>query len=224
MDPDVILKAIQFNHRDGATHDAFNIRFNETKAVTPPEWRRGITFKAQQSPAAYSIKETRGNTLTIKARFSGTPNGTVLVRAVHAGPDARQTRGCNLIARLLSTSSTMQRVNVLGEVREREITFNATGETDLEDFELQNELISTAGVSASTTEWRWQFRATPSGRWRDFAITRHRIYTVLQIPNCPWQQNPSESEITQVPWAEALKSTHAIGPPEHMTLTKSRCY
>src|SRR5690349_6273410 len=135
MDPDVILKAIQFNHRDGATHDAFNIRFNEREPVILPEWRRKTTFTAQQSPAAYAIKERRGNTLTIKVRFSGTANSTVLVRAVPARPNARQTRGCNPFARLLPTSSTMQRVNVLGEIREREIRFDANGETDLEDFE-----------------------------------------------------------------------------------------
>jgi len=205
MDPDVILLAIQFNHRDGATHDAFNIRFNETVAVTPPEWRRKTTFTAQQSPAAYAIKETCGNTLIIKAQFYGTANSTVLVRAVQARPDARQTRGCNPIGLLLPTSSALQRINVLGEVREREIRFDANGETDLEDFELQNVLIWTVGVSVSTTEWRWQFRATGTDRWTDFAITRHRIYTVLQIPNCPWQQNPSEEEITQLPWAEALE-------------------
>jgi len=206
MDADVILKEIQFNHdRQRATHDAFNIRFNEANAVELPEWRRGITFTAQQSPAAYAIKETRGNTLTIKARFTGTANSTVLVRAVQARPDARQTRGCNPIVWLWPASSSKQRVNVLGEVREREITFDATGETDLEDFELQNVLIWTAGVSVSTTEWRWQFRATRTDRQTDFAITKHRIYTVLQIPNCPWQQNPSEAEITQLPWAEALE-------------------
>ena len=205
---DVILKAIQFNHNcTAATHDAFNIRFNETQVVGLPEWRRGVTFTPQQSPAAYAINETRGNTMTIKASFTRAANTRILIRAVQARPDRRKMGGCNLIARLWSAGPAFpaRRANVLGEVIEREITFDANGRADLEEFELKDVLIWNAGVSVSNTEWRWQFREQGTDRWTDFAITRHRIYIVLEIPNCPWQQNPSEEEITQLPWADALE-------------------
>jgi len=205
---DVILKAIQFNHNcTAATHDAFNIRFNETQAVELPEWRRGITFTPQQSPAAYAINETRGNTLTLKASFAGTAESEIFVRAVQARPDSRQARGCNPFGWLSSGAQSfgVHRANVLGEVKERRITLDAKGKAELEEFELDNVLVWTAGISVSNTEWRWQFRATRRDRWTDFAITKHRIYTVLEIPNCPWQQFPFSERNTQLPWAEALE-------------------
>lgn len=205
---DVILKAIQFNHNcTAATHDALNIRFNETQAVELPEWRRGITFTPQQSPAAYAINETRGNTLTIKASFTGTANGEIWVRAVQARPEARQARGCNPVGWLSSPAQSFaaRRANVLGEVKERKITFDANGHTELKEFELESVLVWRAGISVSNTEWRWQFRATRGDRWTDFALTSHRIYTVLEIPKCPWEQMPYDDSNTQLPWAEALE-------------------
>src|SRR2546429_2901605 len=99
----VILEAIKFNHDpNSATNDAFNIRRNETDPVDRPEWRRGISVTAAQSPAAYAIRETRGKVITIKAQFTGTANGTMRVRAIEARSDHRRARGCNPIGTLLS--------------------------------------------------------------------------------------------------------------------------
>ena len=97
----VILKAIKFNHDPlSETGDAFNIRRNETEPVNVPEWRRDISVKPEDSPAAYAICETRGHTITIQAQFSSTDisNAKVLVRAVAARP-RRQRSG--LIGSLL---------------------------------------------------------------------------------------------------------------------------
>src|SRR5216684_3808552 len=67
----VILEAIKFNHdRTSATSDAFNIRRNETEYVPVPEWRRGISMKPEDSPAAYARDELRGRPPTIRAKFS----------------------------------------------------------------------------------------------------------------------------------------------------------
>jgi hypothetical protein len=206
---DVILEAIQFNHdRRGATHDAFNIRFNEANAVALPEWRRGATFTAEQCPAAYAINETRGHTLTIRASFTGPANASILIRAVEARLDRAEMHGCNPISLLWPFGPTFgaRLANVLGEVVGREIKFDANGEADLQEFTLTNVLIWRGGVSVSNTEWRWQFREKSANRWTDLVTTRHRIYTVLEIPNCPWQQNPlNEAELTQLPWADALE-------------------
>jgi hypothetical protein len=67
----VFLEAVKLNH-DGAaaTSDALNIRRNKTTAVNVPEWVRGVSTTPEDAPAAYSIAETKGNTLTIQARFS----------------------------------------------------------------------------------------------------------------------------------------------------------
>jgi hypothetical protein len=206
----VKLEEIRFNHdRESATADALNIRKNETQPVTVPEWRQGINIRPEDSPAAYAIRETRGNILTIKAKFTSenSANAKVWVRAVEARSQHRQALGCNPIGALLrafSLDRPTQAGNVLGEVKQRQIEFNATGETGYEIFELHNVRLWRAGVSVSNTEWRWQFRAKPSDHWADFALTRHRIYTVLEIPKCPWEQQPYEDN-TQLPWADALE-------------------
>lgn len=207
----VILEAIKFNHdTDSATGEAFNIRRNETEVVTAPEWRRGISVTAAQSPAAYAIAATRGNVLTIKAQFTGTANGTVRVRAIEARSDHHQVRGCNPIGARLAAFLSVRSArsgNVLGEVKEREIEFDTAGQTGFETFELHHVRIWNTGIKVSNTEWRWQFRARRGDDWTDFALTRHRIYTVLDIPGCPWEQTPHDDGNTQLPWADALEYT-----------------
>src|SRR5215472_11951397 len=98
----VKIEAILFNHdQSAATHDALNIRRNAAQTVPLPEWQAGVSVRPEDSPAAYSIADTTGHTITIKARFSSTnltPH-TVEIRAVD-DPNARA--GCR---------------NVLGRVR-----------------------------------------------------------------------------------------------------------
>jgi len=208
---DVRLEAIKFNHDpDSATRDAFNIRRNETEFVERPEWRRGVSIRPVDSPTAYAIRETRGKTITIKAQFSSTEAAgkTLQVRAVEARAQRRQAFGLGLfdfLLRAILSDRLAPFGNVLGQVKEREIDFNSEGKTGFEEFELQNVRLWSRGVSVSTTEWRWQFRANSGDQWTDFALTRHRVYVVLEIPKCPWQQEPFAETNTQLPWAEALE-------------------
>src|ERR1043165_1489844 len=205
----VFLEAIKFNHdQSSATGDAFNIRRNENEPVNVPEWRQGISVKPEDSPAAYAIRETRGHILTIKAQFSSTDisNAKVLVRAVAARPRRLRSGLIGFLLRAFSLVRPPLCPNILGEVKERPIEFNATRETGFERFELQNVRLRGTGVSVSNTEWRWQLCVKSANPWIDFALTKHRIYTGLEIPKCPWQQTPVDDESqTQMPWADALE-------------------
>src|SRR5215211_2663739 len=65
------LEAIKFNHDSSSANvDAFNIRKDRQEFVKVPEWRRGVTFNPEDSPAAYALSETREHTLTIEVNVS----------------------------------------------------------------------------------------------------------------------------------------------------------
>ena len=204
----VLLEAIKFNHdTTSATTDALNIRKNATEFVTVPEWRRGVSVSPEDSPAAYAIRETQGNIITIQAKFRRTDPEiqTIEVRAMDptASPPARE--GCiGIIIRLLWALLRAVAGNVLGEVKARQVAFLATGETNFETFELQRVWLWSARVGVRTTTWQWQFRLQPTNPWTDFATSNHRIYTVLEVPKSPWQQTPYSAANTQLPWTEVL--------------------
>ena len=62
----VRLEAIKFNHDPGsATADALTLRRNATQTVAVPEWQWGVSVNPEDSPAAYAMKETQGQTITI---------------------------------------------------------------------------------------------------------------------------------------------------------------
>ena len=204
----VRLEAIKFNHDpNGATVDALNIRRNATQDVHVPEWRRGISVTPQDSPAAYSMADTRGRTLTIQAQFRRLDPKVekVEVRAKDPTYDPRPgPKGCAAwlawLIRLLLRALTG---NVLGEVRKRVVHFPPGGLTGFETFELKNVGLWSAGVGARTTTWRWQYRVG-GGAWTDFATTEHRIYTVAEVPKAPWVQAPWSTANTQLPWTDVL--------------------
>jgi hypothetical protein len=201
----VRLEAIKFNHDPGsATSDAFSIRRNATQPVAVPEWQWGVSVNPEDSPAAYAMKETQGQTITIQAKLrSLDPElGSVHVRAVdptyqpHPGPG-----GClGWLAWILELLVRLLQGNVLGEVKARKVTFPAGGVTGFETFELKHVNIQGAGVGARTTTWRWQYRRH-GGAWTDFETTQHRIYVVAEVPKAPWNQAPGS---TQLPWTEVL--------------------
>src|SRR6516225_9590653 len=121
----VQLLAIKFNHDpNSATNDALNIRKNATQFVNVPEWQRGASINPEDSPAAYAIADTTGNTVTIQAKFRRTNNEaeTAQIRAV--GPAGRLIRP--FLPALLK--------NVLGDVQAKQVTFEANGETSFETF------------------------------------------------------------------------------------------
>ncbi len=203
----VQLEAIKFNHDpQSATSDALNIRRNATQFVSVPEWQRGISVNPEDSPAAYAIQEVAGHTITIQAKFRRTSPElqTVEVRAVDPIVDPPPPRGCTgFILWLLQAIIRALFGNVLGDVKARPVTFLPAGETNFETFELQHVRLGRAGVGVRTTTWWWQYRLS-GGPWTTFAITNHRIYSVLALPTAPWQQTPSLPGNTQLPWTEVL--------------------
>ena len=67
---DLKLEAISFNHDTSSlSGDAVNLRKNFTQPITAPEWTVGKTLPTD-SPAAYAIKETQGQKIIIKAKFT----------------------------------------------------------------------------------------------------------------------------------------------------------
>jgi hypothetical protein len=199
------LKEISFNHDSScATVDAFNIRKNECEFIEPPEWRRGLSSKPEDSPAAYARFETQTNTLTIKANFSFDGTEDREIRALDAnlhrealnGPDLSQAE-----VDLFEKMEVKDEGNVLGEVQAKTFKLNS-GETD-QLFDLGSVRIWDAGVGMDDIVWRWQFRVSGTENWIDFAITTHHIYTVLRVPKRPWSQVQNMSN-TQLPWTEVL--------------------
>lgn len=80
----LLLDAIQFNHDPtSAARDALTIRRDATREVILPEWWRGVCMGPEDTPAAYAMAETQGQTVTIKAR----------ARAVFPGIDMVEVRG-----------------------------------------------------------------------------------------------------------------------------------
>lgn len=204
----VQLLAIKFNHdSNSATNDALNIRRNATQFVNVPEWQRGLSINPEDSPAAYAIAETQGHTITIQAKFRRTNNAiqTAEIRAVDPTVEPQSPGGC--IAFLLWLIRSILRAlfgNVLGDVKAKQVTFQAGGETGFETFDLQHLRLWNAGVGVRTTTWRWQYRLDPGDPWTDFETTSHRIYSVLAVPKLPWQQTPYNSGNTQLPWTEVM--------------------
>lgn len=200
----ISLKAIKFNHSAGSCNtDALTIRRNATQAVNVPEWTEGVSVNPEDSPAAYSIADTNGNTITIQARFHCTNPEIrrVQVRALDAVTDPPGQSGCaGLIAKLIRLFIKAVAGNVLGEVQERWVDL-AAGDSGFVPFTLINTRLSNAGVSKRTTEWRWQYRFNTGDPWQELRHTSHRIYVVLRTPTLPWVQTAGS---TQLPWTEVL--------------------
>jgi hypothetical protein len=203
----VRLEAIQFNHDPtSATNDALSIRRNATTWVDVPEWRQGISVNPEDSPAAYAIRPTQGQTLTILASFGSstlTPF-TAEIRAIDNVVDPPGPGGC--IGWLLALIRALLRAlfgNVLGEVQARQVAFT-NGASGFVPFDLVHTRLSGASVGTHTTEWRWQCRARHRGAWKDLQVTRHRVYVVLDLPTAPWEQAPYDPSNLQLPWTEVL--------------------
>lgn len=203
---------IHFNHdATSADADALNIRRNAGgQPIVAPEWK----FGHAPQPAAYARAAIAG-TVTIKVRLrGGPPNGTRRIRAIDAYLPPATPAGC--IGWLISLIAAIVHAlvgNVLGDARARTIQFDANGDSAVETFELINHKLAVAAVGARTTEWAWQWRP-PRGfaRWHEFDRTTHRIYTIIDIPRGPWEQNAGFNNL-QLPWADALEKacTWAVG-------------
>jgi hypothetical protein len=209
----VQLQAIKLNHdSSSATHGALNVRRDASNFVSVPEWTRGSSTKPEDAPAAYAMKPTKGNTLKIEAKFNNTAEEQkeVEIRALDPAIEPKDPQGCaGVLLRLLRFILRGLFGNVLGEVKARTVILPASGQTGFKTFELKNSRLWSAGVGIRTTRWRWQYRELPGGQWTDFDTSSHRIYSVLEVPNAPWQQQPHNSSNTQLPWIEALERSAA---------------
>ena len=202
------LKEIKFNHDPlSASVDAFNIRKNESEFIQPPEWRRDASINPEDSPAAYGIRETRGNTLTIQADFSCDEHTEgVSIRALdpHTYRDPVNGNLSSLELKLLESVVPCAMGNVLGEVKSKTVTCS-NGQRGYRTFDLDKVRIWDTGVGVENIVWRWQYCLRGMDNWIDFAVTTHRIYTALQVPTRPWMQIPHDPTHTQLPWIEVLK-------------------
>lgn len=198
----VTLNAIQFNHDSASiSNDAINIRKNFSTPVLFPEWQQGVCVNPEDSLAAYAIKETQGQTITIKASFSITniKAEQIEIRALDPKKDPPGGTGCaGAIAKFLFNLFNAIAGNVLGEVTARSVPVSAS--TGFLSFTLNDTHIGRGGVGIHTTEWRWQYRL-PGGAWTDFQTTQHRIYVILEAPKAAWSMTPGS---TSLPWTDAL--------------------
>ena len=163
------IEAIRFNHRPNSLNsDALNLRRNGSEFISVPEWLRGQTFNAEDSIAAYPLRETTGQPVTIQATFTATsPQFEVRIRALDATG-----------------------ANVLGEVAERAVNFAFGMQSQFETFALANTLLASVGVGSHLVKWRWQARIPPSSNWVNIGETNHRIFTVIEEPKLPWRKDP----------------------------------
>jgi hypothetical protein len=192
------IDEVHFNHdQSSASSDAMNIRKNFATAIQAPEWKDGVP----PQPAAYAVAAL-GNTVTIKAKFSGgPPNGTLTIRAVDAYVPP-STSGC--LGWLIALIAAIVRAlfgNVLGDVAAQAVAFDAGGQSSLDTFTLVNHKLKVSGVGIRTTDWNWQYKKKK--KWLTFGATHHTTYVVLDVPTLPWQQSPAGNN-TQWPWADAL--------------------
>jgi hypothetical protein len=58
------------------------------------------------------------------------------------------------------------------------------------------------GIGSHIVHWQWQYRRTPSDPWTPFASSSHKVFTVLEVPKLPWQQQPYPDD--QNPWIDVL--------------------
>lgn len=178
------LDSIKFNHAPRRLDsDALTLGRNGTTLVRVPEWQNGGSLG--QSVAAYAIRETDNHPITIQARFR------------LPAPQFSQME-----VQALDAHNTVS--NVLGTVMRNQVNFNFDTLSQFVTFTLNDTRLAQVGVGTHIVRWRWQVRLPPSANFTDFAVTTHKIYTVLGLPNLPWEQPPLLTDEIQLPWVEVL--------------------
>ena len=171
------ISAVKFDYHTGSIiNDALSIRKNYATPAPSPSWQKGVSSTYTDSPAAYAIKETQGNTLAIRVALKANGISGAYVRATGGGR--------------------------LGNAKEKFVSFDAAGSSCFETFELENTSFHAYGVNAYNMAWRWQWRLKPTDPWRDIVTTRHRLFVILEAPTLPWVQTAGS---TALPWADALE-------------------
>lgn len=194
------VEEVHFNHNPAnAAADAMTIAHHGASgAIVAPEWRRS---PIQRDPCAYVLGALTGP-VTIKARFSGgPPGGTWRIRAVDANPIPPRKSGCAGFLLWIIQSITHSLFGSVGDVLEKNVTFDANGKSALETFTLNASWLGSDGfVTKRNTVWKWQYKS--GGSWTDFDTTEHTMFVTLAMPNAPWVQSGTPS---QLPWASALE-------------------
>lgn len=171
------LSGIVFNFNDGTCgNDAHNLRKNYSTAVPTPAWSKGSSLSYSDSPVLYSIRETQGNTLAIRAWFRANGISGAFVRAIGGGR--------------------------LGTVKEKFVSFDSLGYSGYETFQIENPTFHAHGVAAYNILWQWQWRLKPTDPWRSLVATRHRVFVILGAPTLPWVKTAGS---TSLPWVDALE-------------------
>ena len=217
----VLLQAIEFNHDlTSAASDALTIRRNAVQGVEVPEWVFGRNVEPEDSPVAYSIRETRGNTITIRANFDRTDPGLgrIEVRAIPAPFPRFPASYLQLLLQplliwpayyfavyqYLSQLMIPSAGSILGEVRQRTIEFGVDGQSGFQTFALEGVRLGIDGIAARDVHWLWQYRENPLDAWQDMNVSSHRVFALLETPKAPWLQQPPLLQITQLPWVDVL--------------------
>jgi hypothetical protein len=215
----VELLAIRFNCEPGQPGiTGLNLRRNARELISIPEWTAGGDPDPGQSPAAYATANSWARPVLIQARLARTRPGVdaVQVRAIPDTPLRAQLQGWeSLYASHTMSPLSPERLawyraltsldHVLGEIEPRWVLFPPSGDSGFLTFVLPGHHLWNVGVGIHAVHWRWQFRFSPAQPWQDFVITRHRIFTVLNLPQTPWQLFPFIPTNTQLPWTDVLE-------------------
>ena len=181
----VTLQNIAFNHdRDLLKTGSFYLRRNETQIVPIPEWSNKCSLDPACAPAGY-VKSRLPTPLTIKASFfCDDPS----VKTIH----------------IQAVECPARVSHILGPVEAKTVNLQQ-GQSGLVRFNLPTAKarIEAAGVSATNIAWQWQF-SMDGKNWTNVQETRHRIYTVLEMPEEPWQPKSNSATEIHVPWTEVL--------------------
>lgn len=203
--PKLKLVAIKFNHDPNSiATNAMNIRKNATEFIEVPEWKSGMT-DPDESMAAYAVKETTGNTITIKVQLK--------LDGIEKPPEPFPVKSRLKVRAVVPIKKPVPfgKTGILGTVKEREVTLKELMKPNIFlTFELQNTQLQSSGVGSHSVTWQWQYQIIPpvtspgSNPWTTFATSKHRIFTVLEEPTGPWQQQPYSSTNLQLPWTDVL--------------------
>ena len=246
------LLAVTFNHDStSASADALNIRRWPT-TVAVPEWQAGSSFRHQDSVAAYSLADTRGNRITIQA--VRVPRGGSPQRGGARTSDVRVGRPCLAADRPAALPTTpfvfgaflpysyavyldwqrryladLQRrlAGDAGSAVERRSRGGSPSTATAKPVSRPSSSrgsISGGAVGVHDVTWRWQFRRAGGDAWRDFGVSRHRVYGLLETPTRPWRQTPYRRTNIELPWTDVLDHacSWAAGASAPMPLHASR--
>jgi hypothetical protein len=151
----ITVERICFNwDTNAATDDAINIRTSFAAPLPLPEYVNGL----RNEPCAYVTASVAGQTVSIRAWFSGGPADTaVQISAAGNG-------------------------TALGDVAATNVQFDAAGNADQVTMNLTNTTFDTANVGVADTTWTWTAGGNGIGQ------TTHRSFLLNTMPLAPWVQ------------------------------------